>query len=171
MKFRNDCGRSMIEMILYLGLIVVLTASTLRMYADSVEKTRNIKLETIVDELKEDVNTYYLGRPLPSDWNKFITDIGGSAKVVDPWGGKITILTGKEVADTVYSKANFGFKISGKAIDTKRCINIGNIFISKGAFAVKVNSDDISGVNLEISSIAAACKSDDNTVEGYFYKD
>jgi hypothetical protein len=30
MKFKNDSGRSMLEMILYLGLVVILTASTLK---------------------------------------------------------------------------------------------------------------------------------------------
>ncbi len=173
MKFKNDSGRSMMEMILYLGLIVVLTASTLKMYADSVEKTRVVKLNTQIDDMREYVNTYYLGRNLPaSDWSRFKNDIGGETKFADPWGGKLTISTGKIDTETIFSKANFAFEYKGSAIDVKRCISIGNTFLEKDVFALVINSAVLSGENLTISKVAENCtKSSDNLVQGYFYKD
>ena len=62
MKFKNDAGRSMMEMILYIGITLVMTAATLRFYGESVEKTRMLQLDTQVSDIVEKVNLYYLGR-------------------------------------------------------------------------------------------------------------
>ena len=173
MKFKNDMGRSMMEMILYLGLIVVLTASTLKMYADSVEKTRIVKLEEQIDDLKEYVNTYFLGRQLPTEWTTFRNAVGGEEKFADPWGGKVLIATGKieTTPGSAFAKPNFEIKYSGSSMDEKRCITVGNTFIGKGVFAVKVNNKILNGINLTISKIAENCGENTNTIEGIFYKE
>ena len=172
MKFKNDLGRSMMEMILYLGLIVVLTASTLRMYADSVEKTRVIKLEEQITDLKEYVNTYFLGRSLPTDWTSFKNAVGGETKFSDPWGGKVVMTTGKITPNTIYSKENFEIKYSGPSMDLKRCISVGNTFIEKGVFALKINGKALTDISLTVSQVSENCKDENNNViEGVFYKE
>ena len=166
MKFKNDSGRSMMEMILYLGLIVVLTASTIKMYADSVEKTRVIKLENQVDDLKEYVNTYFLGRSLPTDNNVYKTTfanaIGGSSKLVDAWGGTVTL-------KTVDANKSYSMTFSGK--DLKVCVSVGNTLLSKGATALSVNSTALSGENLNVSQVATNCKDKENTTTATFNRD
>ncbi|MCR5506886.1 MAG: hypothetical protein K6F04_03500 [bacterium] len=165
MKFKNDMGRSMMEMILYLGLIVVLTASTLKMYADSVEKTRIIKFENQVDDLREYVNTYFLGRPLPTDNNVYKTSfanaIGGTTKLDDPWGGVITL-------KTIDANKSFSMTFTGK--DQKTCINIGNTLLTKDSFSVTIGSVALTGDNLTIAKVAENCKTTNNTIIGSFYK-
>ena len=172
MKFKNDAGRSMMEMILYLGLIVILTASTLKMYADSVEKTRVVKLENQIDDLKEYVNTYYLGRPLPTDWSNFRNAVGGETKFLDPWGGKVTVATGTVNPEGGFLKENFELKYSGKSMDVKRCMTIGNTFLEKDIFALKINGTLLTGTNINIGKVAENCTKDsENTIEGFFYKE
>lgn len=177
MKFKNDMGRSMMEMILYLGLIVVLTTSTIKMYSDSVEKTRIMKLETQIDDLREYANTYYLGRDFPGpngNWNEFKEAVGGATKFDNPWGGKMDI--GSKAVDnqanSIFSKPSFYLQYKGSTMDIPRCVSVANTFITKGAFAVNVNSKMLSGNTLTISQIADNCTKDrDNTIEGYFYKE
>ena len=170
MKFKNDAGRSMMEMILYLGLIVILTASTLKMYADSVEKTRVVKLENQIDDLREYVNTYYLGRPLPTDWANFRNAVGGETKFLDPWGGKVTVATG--ATNAAITKENFELQYSGKSMDVKRCMTVGNTFIEKDIVALRINGTLLTGANMEVGKIAENCnKESGNTIDGIFYKE
>ena len=162
MKFKNDIGRSMMEMILYLGLIVVLTASTLKMYADSVEKTRLVEFETTIDEVKENVNNYFLGRQVPSDWNPFLNEVY-KGSIYNPWGGNITLLKGEGE-----SKINYGMQLTD--LEQAVCIRVANAFIGKEAIAVNIDGTNLTDSNLNIGAVAGACK-DDATVIGYFKKE
>ena len=180
MKFKNDMGKSMFEMVLYLGLIVLLTASTIKMYADSVEKTRIIKLENQIDEIREGVNTYYLGRNLPNTssnanaYEKFKTEIG-KAKFDNPWGGQVSLVTKNPTigengtATPPFTKPSFGIKYDNN--DTKRCINIATSFLSKGVIALQISDTTISGKNLSIGNVATNCTKKDAAVIGYFFKE
>ena len=146
MKFKNDLGRSMFEMVLYLGLIVVITTSTISMYAESVEKTRNIQADSQIEDIQEKVNLYYLGRPFPST-------------------GQI-----ETVLQTKLGNPYFGIKFSN--LDKKRCINVSNLFIQKGAVTVEVNETK-KNTSFTISDAAKSCTKDGatNTVQGFFKKD
>ena len=161
MKFKNDIGRSMMEMILYLGLVVVLTASTLKMYADSVEKTRLVEFETTIDEVKENVNNYFLGRQLPENWNTFLSEVHNGS-IYNPWGGNITLLTQEG------SKIKYGMQLSN--LEQSVCIRVANAFIGKEAIAVNIDGTSLTDSNLNIGAVAGACK-DDATVIGYFKKE
>ena len=169
MKFKNDFGRSMMEMILYLGLVVVLTASTLKMYADSVEKTRLVEFETTIDDLKENVNNYFLGRALPGDdgWTSFLND-AYKGSLYNPWGGNITLTTGT-IAAAPYNKMFYTTKLEN--LQQPQCISVANAFVGKEAFAVNIGGTALTGNNLNIGSIASECVDGTNTVTGYFYKE
>lgn len=174
MKFKNDLGRSMMEMILYLGLIVVLSASTIKMYSDSVEKTRVIQAEDQVGDIVEIINTYYMGRqfPLTGDLtNTLKTKLGDQINLVDPWGSNLAISANKTgTTGTTLSKPYFGIKF--KNLSPATCVSVANIFIKQSATAIGVNKD--TGVNSvpSISEIATSCSAKDiNTVQGFFLKE
>ena len=190
MKFKNDAGRSMMEMILYLGLIVVLSAATVKMYADSVEKTRVVKLENQIEDLRDWVNTYSLGRSLPKnegEWTDFKNVVGGDTKFVNPWGGSVIMTTHPVVSsDPVFKKASFG--ISYSQLVPEKCIKIANTLWGKGAIGLNISETVITGLDVNLGKITELCTNravssdSDNTVPvgvnennrdvtGYFYKD
>lgn len=174
MKFKNDLGRSMFEMVLYLGLIVVITTSTISMYSESVEKTRNIQADSQIEDIQEKVNLYYLGRPFPSTGQietVLQTKLGNQINLVDPWGSKITVYANKTGAGAgLLADPYFGIKFSN--LDKKRCINVSNLFIQKGAVTVEVNETK-KNTSFTISDAAKSCTRDGatNAVQGFFKKD
>ena len=149
-------------MILYLGLVVVLTASTLKMYADSVEKTRLVEFETTIDEVKENVNNYFLGRPVPSDWTYFLTEVY-KGSIYNPRGGNITLLRASNE-----NKVNYGMQLTN--LEQAVCIRVANAFVGKEAISVSINSTSLTGDNLNIGNISSNC-ADGATVTGYFKKE
>lgn len=180
MKFKNDSGRSMLEMILYLGLIVILTASTLKMYSDSVEKTRLIKAEDQIADIVEKVNNYYMGREFPTTGQletTLKTKLGDDINLISPWGSKVTIYANKTgvTGNPILSKPYFGVKFAN--LTEAQCVNIANIFIGQFPVAVGINKDavvtDASKAIPSVSDMAADCNKEDatNYVMGWFLKD
>ena len=179
MKFKNDSGRSMLEMILYLGLVVILTASTLKMYSDSVEKTRFIKAEDQISDIVEKVNNYYMGREFPSTGQIETTlknKLDNEINLVSPWGSNITIYANKTgtPGHAIFSKAYFGVKFSN--LTEAQCVNLANIFIGQSPIAVTINADSVSDASKAIpsvSDIATNCNKTDakNYIHGWFFKD
>ena len=174
MKFKNDAGRSMMEMILYIGITLVMTAATLRLYGESVEKTRMLQLDTQVSDIVEKVNLYYLGRSYPQnagEINSIIKkNMGEEISLVDPWGSEIIVTTrNTDNANTGIEKPHMDLKISN--LDTKRCINVANTFIQKSAVALSINNNK---TETNIADVADACSTTSdgkNTVQGFFLKD
>lgn len=174
MKFKNDAGRSMMEMILYIGITLVMTASTLRLYGESVEKTRMLQFETQVGDIVEKVNLYYLGRPYPQNAGEINTtikkNIGEDISLHDPWGTEIVVTAhNTDNTNTGIEKPYMDLKVSN--LDTKRCINVANTFITKSVVALQINNNK---TDLNIADIADACSTTSdgkNTVQGFFLKD
>ena len=179
MKFKNDSGRSMLEMILYLGLIVVLTASTLKMYSDSVEKTRFIKAEDQISDIVEKVNNYYMGRQFPTTGQIETTlknKLGDDINLISPWGSKVTVYANKTgvAGHAIFSKPYFGVRFSN--LTEAQCVNLANIFIGQSPIAVTINADSVSNTAKAIPSVsdmATNCNKTgaQNYIMGWFFKD
>ncbi len=180
MKFKNDAGRSMMEMILYIGIIIMLGVTTMKTYGDSVEKTRIIEAENQISEIAEKVNNYYMGRPFPITGQietTLKTKLGNQIKLIDPWGSNITIYANKSgIANhEVLPKPYFG--ITYKNLDTARCVNIANTFAKQSPAAISINTNSVvSTANKaipDITTIADNCKNTGigNYVTGWFIKD
>ena len=73
LKYKNDSGRSMMEMLLYLGITVVIGTGIIQTYSEAVQKTNRVKTDSLVSEIIEKVNNYYLGRSFTE--SKDITEI------------------------------------------------------------------------------------------------
>lgn len=174
MKFKNDAGRSMMEMVLYIGIVLVMTASTLRMYGDSVEKTRMFQLDSQIGDIVEKVNLYYLGRSYPQSSGEINTvikkNLGNEISLFDPWGSEIIVSArNTDSANLGIDKPYMDLKISN--LDTKRCMNVANTFVQKSSVGLLINNRK---VDLNISDIADACSStsdENNSVQGAFLKD
>ncbi len=171
MKYKNDAGRSMMEMILYLGLMIVIGTSTITMYMNSVEKTRNIQAESLISDLVEKVNTYYLGRDFPMTGNITSTlknKMKDQINLIDPWGTKILVHANKNGNgandNSVYAKPYFGLEFSN--LDKKRCITIYNLLTQKDAGMVEINGTKV----LDLGLAAQSCKPNSNKVVGLFKK-
>lgn len=90
-KFKDSLGRSMIEMLLYLTLVIIVSTASIKLYTESVEKTKLMNAQNQVRDIIKSVNMIYIGRDFPV--NGDITSKVAAKKVhlVDPWGEKITI--------------------------------------------------------------------------------
>jgi hypothetical protein len=83
----------MIEMLMYLGLVMVISVGAFRLYGESVEKTRRIDLMSRMEDIKKAVKLTYIGR----DWDAVTEDAraanleGKGVKMSTPWGGKILV--------------------------------------------------------------------------------
>ena len=174
MKFRNDAGRSMVELLLYLSVIFGLTAGTLKMYSDSVERTRMLQFDTQVMDIVEKVNLYYLGRDFPSNVREVNAvlkkNLGSDINFFDPWGGEIVVTArNSDTSNVGIDKPHMDLQVSN--LDTKRCIDVANKFVEKSAVFLLINSQK---ADLNITDIADICSSksgDDNIVQGFFMKD
>lgn len=170
MKFKNDMGRSMIEMLMYLSLIVVIGTTTVNTYMSSVEKTRTVKAESLIRDIVEKVNTWYLGRNFSSSDKDLTTKLKENIpelKLVDPWGNNIAIsVVGEddENKDPANALQKFGVKFSG--LSKSSCITVWNLFSQQGATNVKISDNSVNN----LSTASASCEDSNNTVEGIFKK-
>ncbi|MDR2099041.1 MAG: hypothetical protein LBO78_03380 [Rickettsiales bacterium] len=111
-KQKNAAGASMLEMLMYLGLVMVISVGAMRMYGESVEKTRRIDLSGRLEDIKKAVRLAYIGR----DWDLGKTEDaraiyleGKGVKLSTPWGGKIRV--GVANASGIYKRPIFVVKV------------------------------------------------------------
>ena len=174
MNLKNDAGRSLMELLLYLGITFGLTAGVLKMYSESVDKTNMLKLDTQISDIVEKVNLYYLGRDYPNnvhDLNSVMKkNLGSEINFYDPWGGEI-IVTARN-SDTLgvgIDKAHMDLQVSN--LDQKKCIDVANKFTEKGAVYLLINSQKAEFNVSDIADLCSSKSSDDNVVQGFFLKE
>ena len=173
MKFKNDFGRSMLEMLLYITLMIVLSTAGISMYGDAVDKAKITDLESQIQDLTEIVNTYYLGRSFTNNSDVSTTlKNNANANLKNPWSNAITIKTFTAV--TGLEKPNKqAFVLNFTTTSQKECGNVLVSLIHKGAVGVKVGSGNLSKVidgNIPNLSCSFGSSEASKVVAGYFYK-
>lgn len=93
-KYKSDFGRSMIEVLLYLSLIIVMIVASTKMYNDYNQKIKRTTAEDRLDIISTKVSQIFYGRTFGNEGtslNDKLTDNGVS--LIDPWGKKIDVIT------------------------------------------------------------------------------
>lgn len=167
LKYKNDSGRSMMEMLLYLGITIVIGTGIIQTYSEAVQKTNRVKTDTLVDEIVEKVNNYYLGRSFTED--KDITDTVktkmGNISLKSPWNGqevKVNIEKGVKPTGN-NTPIPDKIKIVFNGLNKKDCNVVFNVLEQKKSIAINING--------QLSNISTESCKEVNKVEGIFKKD
>ena len=167
LKYKNDSGRSMMEMLLYLGITVVIGTGIIQTYSEAVQKTNRVKTDNLISDVIEKVNNYYLGRNFTAekDITETVKTKMGNISLKSPWNGqevKVGIKPGIKangnntpVPDTI--------KITFNNLAKKDCNIVFNILEQKQAMFININSK-------KTKTSTGECK-DKNKVEGIFKKE
>ena len=167
LKYKNDSGRSMMEMLLYLGITIVIGTGIIQTYSEAVQKTNRIKTDTLVGDVVEKVNNYYLGRSFTTeqDITSIVKTKMGDISLKSPWNGqevKVGVKPGIKatgnnvpVPDTI--------KLTFNGLNQKDCNVVFNVLEQKHAISININ-------NTKTTSSTGSCK-EINKIEGIFKKD
>lgn len=167
LKYKNDSGRSMMEMLLYLGITVVIGTGIIQTYSEAVQKTNRVKTDSLVSEIIEKVNNYYLGRSFTE--SKDITEIVktkmGDISLKSPWNGQeVKVGIEKGIKPTGNNTPiPDKIKITFNGLNERDCNVVFNVLEQKKSTAININ-DHKSNISTE------SCK-EVNKVEGIFKKD
>lgn len=166
-KYKNSLGRSMVEMLLYLGLVVIVGAGSIKLYAESVEKTKVLNAQNQVRDIVKSVNMFYIGRDFP---NGNITSKIKEKKVnlLDPWGQKIEIVaknapTGGSGA---FALPYFGVKMH---LSKANCVKLSSALVDD-TIGINPKSSAITGLSYDIDEFAKNCQ-DNHDVYFWFKKE
>lgn len=155
-KFKNELGRSMVEMLLYIGLVIVIGVSTIKLYSESVEKSKRINAQNQIRDLIKDVNMIYIGRNFPTsgDISEKIKKKG--IKLVNPWGDSISIIAKNAPTGGTGSFAlpYFGIKMK---LSKARCAYLGSA-LEEDTIGINVKGADISTNAKSFDDILKNCK-------------
>lgn len=167
-KFKNEFGRSMMEMLLYLGLIIVLGVSTMKLYAESTEKSKRINAQNQILDLKKDINTLYIGRAFPTiDFEGKLKDKG--LVLINPWGDTINIIAKNSPTGGTgaFALPYFGIKMK---LSKARCVALASA-LEEDTIGINVkNTTSISDNANSFEDILKNCK-DGNTVTFWMKKE
>lgn len=155
-KFKNCLGRSMIEMLGYLALVILVTTAAIKLYTESVEKTKLINAQNQVRDIIKSVNMIYIGRDFPV--NGDITSKIASKKInlVDPWGGKITITarnapTGGTGA---FALPYFGIKMK---LSKANCVKLSTALI-EDTIGINPRTNSTASLSETVADLAKNCQ-------------
>ena len=167
LKYKNDSGRSMMEMLLYLGITIVIGTGIIQTYSETVQKTNRVKTDSLISDIVEKVNNYYLGRNFTQeqDITETVKTKMGNISLRNPWNNQEVQVgikpgikpTGNNtpVPDTI--------KIMFKNLNSKDCNIVFNVLEQKQAMSININGT-------KVNSSTENCK-ETNKVEGIFKKD
>ena len=171
LKYKNDSGRSMMEMLLYLGITVVIGTGIIQTYSEAIQKTNRVKTDNLVSEIIEKVNNYYLGRNFAAkqdDINDIIKKNMGNISLKSPWNGnevQVGIKPGVK-ADGNNIPLPDTIKITFNGLSQRDCNIVFNILEQKQAMSINIGS------NNKVKNSTTYCnKEGKNKVEGVFKKD
>ncbi|MDR2098792.1 MAG: hypothetical protein LBO78_02080 [Rickettsiales bacterium] len=95
MENRKDSGRSMMEVLLYIGLVGVMTVGTLRMYGEYNTKIKRTKAIEQLDDIATAGRAIFYGRqsmPTPEMLAKLPEKLAGqNISLKDPWDNAISV--------------------------------------------------------------------------------
>lgn len=99
-KYKSDSGRSMMEVILYLSLIIVMTVASVKMYADYNEKIKRTKAQDQLETISENVSRLYFGKKFGTQKISLNDKLKEkNISIIDPWGKNYDVKTDN---DTMY---------------------------------------------------------------------
>lgn len=132
--YKSDLGRSMMEVLLYLSLIIVMTIASTKMYNDYNEKIKRTKASDQLETISSKVSQIYYGRTFgnqPTSLNSKLAE--NNVALIDPWGKKIEVTSDNEImyhismnlnkANCIYLVMNSDSKVREPVINN---IQVGN---------------------------------------------
>lgn len=96
--YKSDSGRSMMEVLLYLSLIIVMTIASTKMYNDYNEKIKRTRASDQLETISSKVSQIYYGRTFGEEatsLNNKLTE--NDVVLIDPWGKKIDVTSDNEI--------------------------------------------------------------------------
>ena len=167
LKYKNDSGRSMMEMLLYLGITIVIGTGIIQTYSEAVQKTNRVKTDTLISDVIEKVNNYYLGRNFKANENitETVKTKMGNISLKSPWNGQevqVGIQAGTKPTGNNTPTPDI-IKIMFKSLSKKDCNIVFNVMEQKQATSIEINGT-------KTNTSTGNCK-DINKVEGFFKKD
>lgn len=96
--YKSDYGRSMMEVLLYLSLIIVMIIASTKLYNDYNEKIKRTRAEDLLETISTKVSQIYYGRTFgtePTSLNSKLTE--NNVVLIDPWGKKIDVVSDTDI--------------------------------------------------------------------------
>ncbi len=167
-KYKNSLGRSMVEMLLYLGLVVIVGTGSIKLYAESVEKTKLLNAQNQVRDIVKSVNMFYIGRDFPINGDITAKIAAKNVNLVDPWRQKITI-TAKNAptgGSGAFALPYFGVKMK---LSKANCVKLSSA-LADDTIGINPKSSAITGLSYDIDEFAKNCQ-EDHDVYFWFKKE
>lgn len=165
-KFKESFGRSMVEMILYLGLVIVVTTSAIKLYTESVEKTKLINAQNQIRDIVKSVNMLYIGRDFPTNGDITAKISEKKINLVDPWGQKITVTAKNGGGSGSFVRPYFGIKMK---LSKANCIKLSSAIIDD-TIGINPKSSATSSLSYYVDEFAKNCQ-DNHDVYFWFKKE
>ncbi len=106
-KYKSDSGRSMMEVMLYLSLIIVMTVGSIKMYADYNEKIKRTKAQDQLETISEKVSQIHFGRKFGTEKISLNDKLRqNNVSLIDPWGKNFDVKTDNETMYHITITAN-----------------------------------------------------------------
>jgi hypothetical protein len=77
----------MVELLLYIGIIIVITMAGVQFQSQAMEKARQVELQTVISEAEKRINDLYLGRPWETmtDAERAVYLLERGVNLTSPW--------------------------------------------------------------------------------------
>lgn len=163
-KYKNILGASMIEMLMYLGLVVVISAGSLKLYGEAVEKTKRIKAENQIRDIAEAVHLIYMGREF---MNKTLTSRDlKDTNLVSPWNDTIQVSTFSGGQEGKFKRPYFRIQVN---LTKENCIFLGTT-LENVASGINPNNTSTTDLVEGVDELMLSCK-DKGDVSFFFIKE
>ncbi|MGN0929161.1 MAG: hypothetical protein ACI4N3_00800 [Alphaproteobacteria bacterium] len=167
-KFKEAFGRSMMEMLLYLGLVIVVTTAAIKLYTESVEKTKLINAQNQIRDIAKSVNMIYIGRDFPTSGDITAKLKAKNINLIDPWKGAITV-TAKNAptgGTGSFVRPYFGIKMK---LSKANCVKLSSALIDD-TIGINPKSNGTTSLSYGVDEFAKNCQ-DNHDVYFWFKKE
>ncbi|MDR1009423.1 MAG: hypothetical protein LBL52_04195 [Rickettsiales bacterium] len=183
-------GASMVELLLYIGIIITVTLAGVKFQSQAIEKTRQAELQMTLSDAEKKINELYLGRPwgtmtegerakyllergvsLTSPWKSGMQDYGTGAngrKLL----GNMTVSTSDGISSNSAIRMPH-FAVHVKNLPRPSCIWVATSQSSVAACVSVNNAVAVSETDCirEIGTATSRCDRDNNEVIVFFRKE
>jgi len=187
---RNVSGVSMVELILYIGIVITVTLAGINFQNQAIEKTRQAELQITLADIERKVNELYLGRPwgsmvdseralyllergvgLTSPWKTGMQDYGTAANGRRLVGNMIVRTSDGVSSNSAIKMPHFSVHVRG--LPKPSCVLAANNQLSAAA-CVSINNDVAvaeTDCAKTVSEISNRCDRQENEVIVFFRKE
>ena len=155
-KYKNSFGRSMVEMLLYLGLVVVVGVGSIKLYAESVEKTKLLNAQNQIRDIVKTVNMLYIGRNFPINGDITTKVAAKNVNLVDPWKQKITITAKNAPTGDAGAFALPYFCVKMK-LSKANCVKLSSALI-EDTIGINTTNSGVTGLSYYVDEFARNCQ-------------